>query len=70
MVFCFSWITSLYCSPVVGSVKVLCYCKIVHLIKKNLNMHIFAYSKHTRDEIRTPFCTSRKQYNYILTDSP
>ena len=35
MVFCSPWVTSLYCSLVVGSVKVLCYCKILYLIKKN-----------------------------------
>ena len=36
MVFCSPWVTSLYCSPVVGSVKVLYYCKILYLIKKPL----------------------------------
>ena len=36
MVFCSPWVTSLYCRPVVGSVNVLCYCKILYLmIKKN-----------------------------------
>ena len=34
MVFYSPWVTSLYCSPVVGSVKVFCYRKISYLIKK------------------------------------
>ena len=40
------WVTSLYCSLVVGSVKVLCYCKILYLIKKMVRNQCFSIQHH------------------------
>ena len=43
MVFCSPWVKSLYYSPVVGSVQMLCYCRILYLIKKSSWLLYFYY---------------------------
>ena len=51
MAFCSPWVTSLYCSLVVGSVKVRCYCKILYLIKKNLLYESSLIAQYLKSEM-------------------